>query len=110
MDTEQAAQALMRCCGARPWVSGMLARRPFRSREALYEAAEQVWESSDRSDILEPFSHHPQIGEDVSALRARLVATAAWSEGEQAGVASADAATLEALAAGNRAYRERFGY
>src|SRR5690606_31798410 len=54
--------------------------------------------------------HHPQIGEDVSALRARLVAAAAWSEGEQAGVASADAATLEALAAGNRAYRERFGY
>jgi OHCU decarboxylase len=43
-------------------------------------------------------------------LRARFAPTADWSAGEQAGVQGADAATLEALAEGNRRYLERFGH
>ena len=42
--TEAARQALASCCGARRWVAGMLARRPFTSTEALYAAAAEVWQ------------------------------------------------------------------
>ncbi len=33
-----------------------------------------------------------------------------WSHGEQQGISAADEATISALAAGNAAYLERFGY
>jgi 2-oxo-4-hydroxy-4-carboxy-5-ureidoimidazoline decarboxylase len=88
----------------------MLAAHPFASDAALFEAAERVWASLTRDDYLEAFSHHPRIGEDVAALRARFPETAHWSNQEQEGVAAADALTLEALAANNRRYFERFGY
>ena len=60
--------------------------------------------------MLEAFSHHPEIGADIASLRQRFAATAAWSSAEQAGVAGADDATLEALRDGNVRYREKFGY
>jgi len=64
----------------------------------------------EKADMLEAFSHHPEIGSDLAALRQRFASTAAWSSAEQAGVAGADDATLEALRDGNVRYRERFGY
>lgn len=102
--------ALQRCCGAQRWVEGMIAARPFASTAALYDSAERVWSGLAREDYLEAFSHHPRIGEDAAALRARFPQTAAWAQGEQAGVAGADDAMLAALAANNRRYFERFGY
>lgn len=102
--------ALARCCGAQRWVERMVAAHPFSSDVALFEAAERIWSELERDDYLEAFSHHPRIGEDVAALRARFAQTAAWSSAEQAGVASADTATLEALAENNRRYFARFGY
>ena len=36
--------------------------------------------------------------------------SATWSTGEQAGITGAGEATLEALAKGNRDYKERFGH
>jgi 2-oxo-4-hydroxy-4-carboxy-5-ureidoimidazoline decarboxylase len=88
----------------------MVTAHPFASDAALYECAERVWAGLAREDYLEAFSHHPRIGEDSAALRTRFAPTAAWSRGEQAGIAAADAATLAALAANNRRYSERFGY
>lgn len=88
----------------------MIAARPFASEAALHEAAERVWAGLGREDYLEAFSHHPRIGEDLAALRARFPDSAGWAQGEQAGVARADDATLAALAANNRRYFERFGY
>jgi 2-oxo-4-hydroxy-4-carboxy-5-ureidoimidazoline decarboxylase len=64
----------------------------------------------EKADMLEAFSHHPEIGSDIASLRQRFAATAAWSSAEQAGVAGADDATLEALRDGNVRYREKFGY
>jgi 2-oxo-4-hydroxy-4-carboxy-5-ureidoimidazoline decarboxylase len=64
----------------------------------------------ERADILEAFSHHPEIGGDLDALRARFPTTAAWSTSEQSAVTDADRETLEALRDGNAAYRERFGH
>jgi 2-oxo-4-hydroxy-4-carboxy-5-ureidoimidazoline decarboxylase len=110
MSREEARKALFRCCGSRRWVEGMLERRPFGSEVALAHAAELVWEALDAADYLEAFAEHPPIGGDLAALEAKFVATAAWSSAEQAGVARADRQTLVALAAGNREYRERFGF
>jgi 2-oxo-4-hydroxy-4-carboxy-5-ureidoimidazoline decarboxylase len=110
LEGEDLRATLARCCGARRWVEGMTAARPFASEAALYAAAERVWAALGRADYLEAFAQHPRIGEDVAALRARFPRTAGWAQGEQAGVASADEPTLLALAANNGRYFERFGY
>lgn len=106
----EARQLLERCCGARRWVDGMVTRRPFASAAALYAAAEQAWQSLGEADFLEAFSHHPEIGENLDELRRRFSATAELSRLEQGGAAQAGEATLAALRANNRAYRERFGF
>jgi 2-oxo-4-hydroxy-4-carboxy-5-ureidoimidazoline decarboxylase len=91
-------------------VQALLAARPYASSPELFALAEHVWQSLGADDYLEAFSHHPQIGEDLSALRQRFAGTATLSAREQAGVAEADEAVLLALREGNRAYRERFGF
>ncbi|HVJ19572.1 MAG TPA: 2-oxo-4-hydroxy-4-carboxy-5-ureidoimidazoline decarboxylase [Polyangiaceae bacterium] len=106
----EAEAALFRCCGSSRWVSSMLARRPFATREALLAAADEIWAGLGRADFLEAFSHHPAIGADIAELRKRFAATSAWSSEEQAGAAEADEATLAALRAGNLSYAARFGY
>jgi 2-oxo-4-hydroxy-4-carboxy-5-ureidoimidazoline decarboxylase len=88
----------------------MLAARPFSSRDHLLGAAEQVWWHLGDGDWKEAFTHHPRIGADITALRAKFAATATWSAGEQSGVAGADEETLAALAEGNRVYEARFGH
>jgi allantoicase len=109
--SDEAAQAAFaRCCGARRWVAGMLAGRPYQSRTHLHGHAEHVWWHLGDGDWREAFTHHPQIGADVAKLRERFAATAGWSEGEQSGVQGADEETLAALAADNQAYADRYGY
>ncbi|MGC4088986.1 MAG: 2-oxo-4-hydroxy-4-carboxy-5-ureidoimidazoline decarboxylase [Polyangiaceae bacterium] len=106
----EAAPMLERCCGARRWVEGMLAARPFASRQALYAHAEQVWAGLAAADFLEAFAHHPEIGANLDDLRRKFQATATWSESEQSGTAGASEAVLQALRSQNQAYRARFGY
>lgn len=110
MDDTTFADAMRRCCGARRWVDAMVQGRPYRSRTHLLGEAERVWWRLGDGDWREAFEHHPQIGADVEALRAKYAATADWSASEQGGVALADDETLEALAAGNRVYHKRFGH
>ena len=105
----EATDALTRCCGARRWVEGMVAARPFRSRTHLHGAAASVWWHLGDGDWEDAFLHHPRIGADLEALRAKFAA-ADWSAGEQVGVASADERTIRELADGNRTYEERFGH
>lgn len=102
-----ARTALARCCGAPRWVDGMLARRPFQTREALLAAADDVWSQLGRDDYLAAFAHHPRIGEQPAT---KHEATAQWSRAEQRGMESADERTRDRLAALNRAYERRFGY
>lgn len=101
---------LARCCGSTRWVQAMVAARPFTDESSVFVASTQAEAEMSREDWLEAFSHHPRIGADVEALRQKFAATANWSAGEQAGVTGADEATLQALAAGNRAYEARFGH
>jgi 2-oxo-4-hydroxy-4-carboxy-5-ureidoimidazoline decarboxylase len=106
----EAERALVRCCGSSRWVAGMLAQRPFASEQVLYERALEVWSGLTADDYLEAFSHHPEIGASLDALRARFADTSQWSAAEQAGVGHADEATLAALRDENLAYRQRFGF
>jgi allantoicase len=109
-DRETVRGWLRRCCGSERWVEGMLAARPFTSRAHLFGQAEVVWWWLSDGDWHQAFDHHPRIGADLSALRARYAETATWSSDEQAGVAGASEATLEALAQGNRDYEARYGH
>jgi len=88
----------------------MLRARPFASAGALLSEAEEAWARLEECDYLEAFAHHPEIGADLSELRKKFASTAELSLGEQAGATTASEETLLALRAGNRAYRERFGY
>jgi 2-oxo-4-hydroxy-4-carboxy-5-ureidoimidazoline decarboxylase len=103
------AEALATCCGAAAWVATLNAQFPFASAAALYEAAERAWYNLGEADWREAFAHHPKIG-DVQALKEKFASTATWAAGEQGAVQQASAATLEALAAGNEAYEQKFGY
>jgi 2-oxo-4-hydroxy-4-carboxy-5-ureidoimidazoline decarboxylase len=110
LDSKGAAAALRRACGAERWVTQMNALCPFPSTRALLDSAERVWRRLERADYLEAFAHHPQIGEDLEALRSRFRGPLDAAAREQAGVANASEHVLVALRDGNRAYRERFGY
>jgi 2-oxo-4-hydroxy-4-carboxy-5-ureidoimidazoline decarboxylase len=103
------AEALATCCGAAAWVTTLNGQFPFDSIPALYEAAERTWYNLTEADWREAFTHHPKIG-DVNALKEKFASTATWAAGEQGAVRQASQETLEALAAGNEAYEQKFGY
>ena len=75
MPEAEAAFKLAACCGSSTWVSRMMERRPFRSRDHLFNEADAVAQSLRDADWLEAFSHHPRIG-DVAGLRERFASTA----------------------------------
>ena len=87
----------------------MMQRRPFGNDARLLSAARIEWFGLSESDWLEAFSHHPRIGEGA-ALEARFPKTHDLSAKEQAGVASAREDVLTALAEGNNAYFDKFGF
>lgn len=102
-------EALFQCCGSATWVERMSRRFPFQNEDALYQAAAEVWESCTTGDWKEAFSHHPLIG-DLEGLQKKFAGTAQWAAAEQAAVEKAANVTLLALAEGNRAYLQKFGY
>ena len=79
----------------------MVARRPFRSREAVFTAADEIWNSLDQSDWLEAFAHHPRIGERT---------TDQVAASEQSAIRTADKLVRDDLAQVNRDYETRFSY
>ncbi|MFD1871582.1 2-oxo-4-hydroxy-4-carboxy-5-ureidoimidazoline decarboxylase [Hymenobacter bucti] len=103
------AEALGTCCGAVAWVAALNDQFPFASPAALFEAAERIWDNLGEADWREAFKHHPKIG-DVNALKEKFASTATWAAGEQGAVRQAAPETLEALAAGNDTYAQKFGY
>jgi 2-oxo-4-hydroxy-4-carboxy-5-ureidoimidazoline decarboxylase len=109
MTPDEARSAFLRCCGSRRWADAMTARRPYLSREDLFQTAEEIDAQLTRADWLEAFAAHPRIG-DLEALRKKFASTASWCSSEQAGVTGADEKVLRALAQGNREYERRFGY
>ena len=100
---------LRRACGSSEWVDRMMLRRPFGSDAALKQAAREEWFALGEEHWLEAFWHHPQIG-DRASLEERFPMTHDLSEQEQAGVATARAEVLDALARDNAVYHDRFGF
>jgi 2-oxo-4-hydroxy-4-carboxy-5-ureidoimidazoline decarboxylase len=109
MPAARAATELHACSGARAWVTGMLAHRPFCSRSGLLRAAEDVDSTLSPADWMEAFSHHPRIGERLAAAPVTPAAQD-WSAAEQSAASEASHGTARALAEGNALYESRFGF
>ena len=109
LDPAAAQPELQRCCGSSRWVKEMISHRPFHDEAQLFAVAEQIWRRLAPEDWREAFSHHPRIG-DLNSLREKFAHTRQWSTGEQAGMQDAAEEVLEALASGNTAYENKFGY
>ena len=105
----EAYTAFENCCCASAWVTAMVKSRPFASLEQLQQEALKIWNSLGENDFLEAFEGHPKIG-DVSSLKAKYAHTKALASGEQSSVQVADDEVLEALARGNQAYEQKFGF
>lgn len=104
---KEAREALRKCCGSARWAEEMVEARPFQDRDALFQAATQIWNGLTREDWLEAFSHHPRIGD--RKLEGAGSGTKDWAKNEQAGMSRADDQVRAAMAEGNRAYEEKFG-
>jgi 2-oxo-4-hydroxy-4-carboxy-5-ureidoimidazoline decarboxylase len=100
---------LRSCCAAETWVERMLAGRPYRSEPALYAASDHATFALDAGGLGQALAGHPRIGDTRGAHGADR-RSAAWSRGEQAGVATADASLRDELAAANAEYERRFGH
>ena len=102
--------ALQKCCGATEWINLMMQDHPFKTQQEVFDQAIEHWNfSCKKEDWLEAFDHHPKIG-NLKNLEKKFAATKNWSGEEQAAVKQANAATLQALADGNKAYEKKFGY
>jgi len=107
-DTE-AEEAFLRCCGSLVWAGQMAVYRPYATFKEMEERGESLWPKLTNSQWRQAFTHHPKIG-DIDSLRTKFASTASWAGGEQSGTAQASEKTLHALAHGNAAYENRFGY
>lgn len=97
----QARDALLACCRAERWAAQVTDGRPYPALAALLARAAEVLTDD---DVTEALAGHPRIGQNPSA------AHSSWSRSEQSGVATADDQVRAGLAAGNRAYEDRFGH
>lgn len=82
----------------------VLEGRPFQSVDAVLSAADAALAGLTDAEIEDALAGHPRIGERPGAGHST------WSAEEQSGVAGAGANVHAALAAGNRAYEEKFGH
>jgi 2-oxo-4-hydroxy-4-carboxy-5-ureidoimidazoline decarboxylase len=109
LSKDELQQALFNCCGSNTWVDKMLPFFPADDMVELLNDAEEQWFNCTEADWLEAFTHHPKIG-DVESLTKKFASTAKWASGEQMAVNTASQQTIEALAKGNEAYEQKFGF
>jgi len=106
---QRALRALLDCCGSKKWAQEVASNGPFTSEAELYEFADKTWAALPREDWLEAFLHHPPIG-GTRAKAKQSAAASRWSAKEQSAAEKADPEVLQALAAQNQAYADKFGY
>jgi OHCU decarboxylase len=94
---------LAACCDVPRWVDRVLSHRPYADLAALTKVADEAARSLSDAEVAQALAAHPRIGDRADGESTE----AAWSRKEQSGVGD-DPAVREALAAGNRAYEERF--
>jgi len=98
-----ASAMLVACCDVPSWVDAVRDGRPYADVAEALDLADKSARSFTPDDVDRALAAHPRIGEKAAGSGTE----AAWSRQEQSGVAR-DVDTQEALAAGNRAYEERF--
>ncbi len=104
MDDDVARERLLTCLDVPRWADEVLAGRPYTDLSQV-EARMRSAASTLTDDELErALARHPRIGERADETRH----DAGHSTREQSGVDRDDADVAERLAAGNRAYEERF--
>ena len=99
---EAAERDMLACCASRSFARTMAGGRPYRDPAALQDAVSAAFKALTWDDIVESMNAHPRIGDRVAA--------GGWSASEQSGAASASDGVRRALADGNLAYEQRFGY
>ena len=104
-----ALMLLNTCCTSERWAAQVANRRPFNDLNNLLSCSDEVWQTMQESDLLQAFEGHPQIG-NVATLKEKYRNTQASAAHEQSGANDADDATLQALADGNQAYLDKFGF
>lgn len=97
---------LLACCAEPTWARQVIAGRPYPDLDALLAAGDAALRRLPWTGIARALAAHPRIGEQPAGTGRE----AAWSRREQAGMATADAATRAALAEANAAYERRFGH
>lgn len=109
LNEEKLFEELFKCCGSSFWAKELSKQLPFTSLNDLLHKSDAVWQKAGRADGLEAFTHHPKIG-DIESLEKKFANTKTWAGNEQSGVNTAGRETLLALAEGNTAYENKFGY
>jgi 2-oxo-4-hydroxy-4-carboxy-5-ureidoimidazoline decarboxylase len=101
------AERELRACNAAPrFAREVAAGRPYPDRTAAGGAARRVSAGLGWAEVAEALAAHPRIGERAAGDSAE----AAASRREQASVDAAPDGVRADLAAGNRAYEQRFGH
>lgn len=93
-------EELRACCAAERWTGAVAAGRPYADRSALRARADAALAELTWDDIAEALAAHPRIGERSEG----------WSRDEQSGTDGVPDHVRADLAAGNRAYEDRFGH
>ena len=109
LPTADAENEILPCCGSREWAKRLAASRPVVDQAALLRKSDAIWRRLSERDWMEAFHSHPRIGETRAAQPVHAQA-ANWSKEEQKGVAGENSDVRVALADGNRAYEQKFGY
>ena len=102
-DTPETRSLLETALHVSRWVSEVASGCPYTSVDDLLGVADLAARSLSSSEIEEALASHPRIGSQGSGASASL------SRSEQAASATDDPALVDAMAAGNAAYEERFG-
>lgn len=103
LDAGAAANTLRPCIDIDRWIDSIVSERPFASTEELLVQARNAANPFSESEIASAMAHHPRIGERAEGGSAE----ATLSRDEQSGL-NMEADIKKQLAAGNRAYEERF--
>jgi 2-oxo-4-hydroxy-4-carboxy-5-ureidoimidazoline decarboxylase len=98
-----ARQRLLACCSSARWADEMVSGRPYASAGELLARSDRAVAGLAQADLEQALAGHPRIGRPSGPA-------GGWSRREQAGIQTADEATLQALAEGNEAYERRFGH
>jgi 2-oxo-4-hydroxy-4-carboxy-5-ureidoimidazoline decarboxylase len=99
---ETAERDVLACCASGSFARMIVGGRPYRDPAAVADAVSAAFRALTWDDIVESMNAHPRIGDRVAA--------GGWSAAEQSGAASASDGVRQALADGNLAYEQRFGY